>query len=139
MATNRPQGDLFGWRINTVCMETLVIFFWRNNNTYASCGIRTYDLSVIQWWLLHLGRVGKVLVQYQSVHVSSISNATFWKTHPVFSIGKCCPLSVSRPSEKGTHSRCDIKSCDLQNEKEYDYSQSRIRRTAVHQGKQWVI
>ena len=59
MATNWPQGDLVGWEMEMKHFrigKTIEISFLDEKPypTYAGCRIRTHDLPVTQWWLLHL-------------------------------------------------------------------------------------
>ena len=54
MATNRPQGDLVGWRINTKHFQLGKIIEIspldkKHYPTNAGCGIRAHNLSVTQW------------------------------------------------------------------------------------------
>ena len=59
MATNKPQGDLVGWEMEMKHFQigkTTEISFLDEKPypTCAGCGIRTHNLPVTQWWLLHL-------------------------------------------------------------------------------------
>ena len=55
MATNNPQCDLVGWRINTkhFCLGKTTEMSCLDKKpypTHAGCGIQTRDLPVTHWW-----------------------------------------------------------------------------------------
>ena len=60
MATNKPQGDLVGWRTDKKYFplgKTIGISSTDETAypTHAGCEIRAHDIPVMQCWFLHRG------------------------------------------------------------------------------------